>query len=79
MIRLTRINQAPFVLNAELIEHIDTTPDTVITLINNQRVMVRETADEVIARAIEYRRAIAHPPLVLVPPRCRREGDAENG
>ena len=36
MIRLTRLNHAPMVLNSDLIEHIDVTPDTVITLTNGQ-------------------------------------------
>jgi len=46
------------VLNAELIEQIDVTPDTVVTLTTGQKLMVRETADEVIDRATRYRRSI---------------------
>ncbi len=58
MIKLTRLNREPFVLNADLIEHLEATPDTVISLITGQKVMVRESADEVIRRVIEYRRAV---------------------
>lgn len=58
MVRLTRLNHAPLVLNSDLIEHIDVTPDTVITLTNGQIVRVLETAEEVIARIIEFRRKI---------------------
>ena len=58
MIRLTRMTQMPFVLNAELIEYVDATPDTVISLANNQKVLVKESVDVVVARVIEYRRAI---------------------
>ena len=58
MIRLTRLNRAPMVLNADLIEHIDVTPDTVITLTTGQILRVRETAEEVVRRIVEFRRRI---------------------
>jgi flagellar protein FlbD len=58
MIRLTRLNHAPLVLNSDLIEHMETTPDTVITLTTGQKLMVLESAEDVVARVIEFRRAI---------------------
>ncbi len=58
MIHLTRINHVPLVLNSDLIEHIEATPDTVITLTNAQKFMVLELADEIIARVIDFRRLI---------------------
>lgn len=58
MIHLTRLNHVPLVLNSDLIEHIETTPDTVISLTGGQTFIVREAADEVIRRVIEFRRAI---------------------
>jgi flagellar protein FlbD len=58
VIKLTRLNQDPFVLNSDLIEYLEMTPDTVITLTNGQKLMVRESADEVIARVVAFRRAI---------------------
>jgi flagellar protein FlbD len=58
MIRLTRLNHAPVVLNSDLIEHIEITPDTVITLTNGQILRVRETVEEVIDRVVEFRRRI---------------------
>ncbi len=58
MIHLTRINHVPLVLNSDLIEHIEATPDTVITLTNAQKFMVLESADEIIARVIDFRRLI---------------------
>jgi flagellar protein FlbD len=61
MIRLTRLNRAPLVLNSDLIEHIDVTPDTVITLTTGQILRVRETAEEVIRRIIDFRRLIFGP------------------
>ena len=65
MIRLTRINHVPLVLNSDLIEHIETTPDTVISLTNGQKVMVLESADEVIQRVIAFRREILARPLTI--------------
>jgi flagellar protein FlbD len=61
MIRLTRLNHAPLVLNADLIEHIEITPDTVITLTTGQKIVVLEAADEVVARTVEFRRSILGP------------------
>ena len=61
MIRLTRLNRAPLVLNSDLIEHIDVTPDTVITLTTGQILRVRESADEVVARIVSFRREIFGP------------------
>jgi flagellar protein FlbD len=61
MIRLTRLNRALMVLNSDLIEHIDVTPDTVITLTTGQILRVRESAEEVIQRIIGFRRQIFGP------------------
>ncbi len=58
MIRLTRLNLAPMVLNSDLIEHIDVTPDTVITLTTGQILRVRESSDEVVERIVEFRRRV---------------------
>ena len=59
MIHLTRLNQSPIVLNADLIEHIELTPDTVISLTGGETIRVIESADEVVRRVIEWRRQIA--------------------
>jgi flagellar protein FlbD len=61
MIQVTRINHVPLVLNADLIEHIETTPDTVISLTNGQKFIVLESADEIIQSVIAFRRRIAAP------------------
>jgi flagellar protein FlbD len=58
MIKLKRLSQEPLVLNPDLIEYMEATPDTVITLTTGQKLRVCETADEVIARVIEFRRAV---------------------
>jgi len=54
MIRLTRLDGEPFVLNADLIRNIETKPDTFITLTSGDRLIVREPADEVMDRAVKY-------------------------
>jgi flagellar protein FlbD len=58
MIKLTRQNREPLVLNSDLIEYLEATPDTVITLTTGQKLRVVENADEVIKRVVEFRRAI---------------------
>ncbi len=58
MIRVTRLNHVPFVLNSDLIEHVEVTPDTVISLVNGQKIMVLETAEQVVQQIVEYRRSI---------------------
>jgi flagellar protein FlbD len=65
MIRLTRINRAPLVLNSDLIEHLEATPDTVIALTNGQKLVVLESTDEVIQKVIEFRRLIAGRPELV--------------
>jgi flagellar protein FlbD len=58
MIRLTKINEAAFYLNSDLIEHIEMTPDTVITMVNGGKVLAKESAEEVVRRVVEFRRRI---------------------
>ncbi|HVN04268.1 MAG TPA: flagellar FlbD family protein [Bryobacteraceae bacterium] len=58
MIHLTRLNRLPLVLNADLIESIEVTPDTVIALTTGQKLVVLEPAEEVVERVLEFRRAI---------------------
>jgi flagellar protein FlbD len=57
MIKLTRLGGEPFVLNADLIRYIESRPDTFITLVSGERLVVQENVDEVLARAIEYQRS----------------------
>ncbi len=56
MIRLKRLNGKDFVVNCDLIEFIEGTPDTVVTLVSGNRMVVRETVDEVIDKVVEYKR-----------------------
>ena len=61
MIRLTRINKVPLVLNSDLIEHLEVTPDTVVSLTNGQKFLILETPEEVIDKVVEFRRLITQP------------------
>jgi flagellar protein FlbD len=60
MIKLTRFKTKSheFVLNAELIESVEETPDTVITLTNGNKVIVEESMDDIVRLVIEYRREL---------------------
>lgn len=62
MIAVTRLNHAPLVLNSDLIEYIETTPDTVITLTTGQKIVVSESAADIVAKVIAFRRSLAAPP-----------------
>ncbi len=66
MIKLTRLNDEVFVLNAELIRYVESRGDTFITLTGDERLVVKESMDEVMRRAIEYQRA-----KYLIPPPAR--------
>jgi len=63
MIKVTRLNGKEFVVNAELIQYVEATPDTVITLVNHEKLVVKEPVDEIVRRSIEYGRSLR----VLVP------------
>ena len=62
MIKLTRMNGEEFVLNAELIQYVESRPDTFITLTNSERVIVREPVEEVLRRTIDHSRTIRRVP-----------------
>lgn len=56
MIHLTRLNNQPFVVNADLIKFIENAPDTVITLLTGEKLVVRESLEEVLNRVAEFQR-----------------------
>lgn len=58
MIKLTKLNGQTFYLDSEKIEAIESTPDTVITLINGKTYMVKENLRVVLRRIYKYRRRI---------------------
>ena len=60
MIKITKFNthDKELVLNAELIETIEETPDTVITLLNGKKLIVAESMDDIVRKVMDYRRAL---------------------
>jgi flagellar protein FlbD len=58
MIRLTRLNNQPLTLNSDLIKFVEQSPDTLITLVTGEKIVVRESAEEVVARLIAFRRSV---------------------
>jgi len=61
MIAVTRLNHTSVVINSDLIEQIESTPDTVVTLTTGQKIMVLETTEAIIERVLDFRRSIMHP------------------
>jgi flagellar protein FlbD len=70
MIQLTRLNNTRLAVNCDLIKYVEEAPDTVITLLNGEKLVVRETTAEVIECVRQFRRAVLTgepcPPLLLV-------------
>ena len=58
MIRLTRLNNQPLVVNSDLIKCVENAPDTVLSLVTGEKIIVRETTEQVLERVIAFRRAI---------------------
>ncbi|HLV80415.1 MAG TPA: flagellar FlbD family protein [Chthonomonadaceae bacterium] len=56
MIKVTRFNHSELIVNADLIEFVERTPDTVITMLTGRKVLVLEPVEEVMRRVIAYRR-----------------------
>ena len=55
MIEVTRLNGNPMVLNSDLIKTAEASPDTMLTLINGEKIIVREKCEEVTERVLTYR------------------------
>lgn len=62
MIKLTRLNRHTVALNPDLVVWLDALPDTTLSLVSGEKVIVRETVDEVIARIVAFRRASFYGP-----------------
>ena len=67
MIIVTRLNGSEIVVNADLIETVESTPDTIVTLVDGTRYLVEESPTEIIERIKVYRAAVlrfSHDPQV---------------
>jgi flagellar protein FlbD len=58
MIQLTRLNKQPLALNSDLIKFIEYAPDTVITLVNGEKIVVLEAGEQILDKIVEFRRRI---------------------
>ena len=56
MIELTKLQNAKIVVNADLIEFVESTPDTLITTTTGKKIMVRESVAEVVKAVVAYKR-----------------------
>jgi flagellar protein FlbD len=74
MIHLTRINRVPLVLNSDLIEHVEATPDTVVSLVTGQKIRVLESPAEIVEKVMQFRRSVGGPYVVsrILPGESRR-------
>lgn len=58
MIELTKLNGSKFVLNGELIESLEKTPDTIVSTTTGKKIVVAESVEEIVKKVIEYKRKI---------------------
>lgn len=58
MIQLTRLNNQSLTVNSDLIKFVEQSPDTLITLITGEKIVVRENVDEIQRRVVAFRRAV---------------------
>jgi flagellar protein FlbD len=58
MIQLTRLNKQPLMVNSDLIKFVEKAPDTVLTLVNGEKVIVLESADVVLQKIVAFRQNI---------------------
>jgi flagellar protein FlbD len=58
MIQLTRLNNQPLVLNSDLIKFVEQAPDTVITLVTGEKIVVRENVAQLLDRILQFRRSV---------------------
>ena len=61
MIQLTRLNGKPLAVNSDLIKFVEDSPDTVITLVTSEKLVVKETVEEVLRLIFDYRRRLSLP------------------
>lgn len=73
MIELTRLNGKAFIANCEMIQFVESTPDTVITFYNGTKLMVKESLEEVVDKSREYRASISGSPPSRPPVESREE------
>lgn len=64
MIKLTRLNKISFAVNSDHIETLEASPDTVVTLMNGHKYIVRESVDDIIEQIVAFRRSYSLPEVL---------------
>jgi flagellar protein FlbD len=79
MIQLTRLNNHALIVNCDLIKFVESAPDTVLTLVSGEKIVVREAPQEVLERIMRFRRLVAEacPPEIVE--RGPENGSADRG
>jgi flagellar protein FlbD len=80
MIKLRRLNGQEFILNADMIESLEATPDTIIVLSNGKKLMVKNTLDEIVTNTVKYRQLCNTAVQVIkrtLPPESLNPGDVK--
>lgn len=78
MILVTRLNGSTFWISSEQIEFIESTPDTVVTLLSGKKVVITEPAEALVEKIIQYRRALLSDPRILVDKRGKESAGGDD-
>jgi flagellar protein FlbD len=76
MIQLTRLNNHPLTVNSDLIKFVEQAPDTVLTLVTGEKVVVLESLEQVLQKIVEFRRLILAGPAVQSADTCTSDPSA---
>lgn len=77
MIRLTRLNSSEIIVNSDLIEFVELTPDTVVSLTTGEKIIVKESAEEIIEKILDFKRMIFGRDTPIRGPRLVQNGGDE--
>ena len=61
MIHVSRLDESDLIVNSDMIEFVEATPDTIITLTDGKKLIVKETPEVVVERIIAFRRRVMQP------------------
>jgi flagellar protein FlbD len=58
MVKITRLNDSVLIINADMIQFLEATPDTIITLTDGRKVVAKESVDDIIEKVVDYKRRL---------------------
>ena len=79
MIKVMRLNSKDLIINADLIESIESTPDVVISLTTGNKIVVRNSIDEIINKVIDYKAKTGLDLLNIIQSRSMKRAAQERG